>query len=97
MAIKLDKDAVVKMGRLVPVINQNNKKRQEILVDTNDSVVSYDSLDDYILYAVWVEDVDGKQERCILLTPTMLAEAEQLAKDNPEDVTERSMLQDLID
>lgn len=69
-------------GRLIRVWNKGHEKN-----DPNDD----------FHYTLWVEDANGKNERCIILTPKMLAEADQLAKDNPEDLTEKSFIQNVID
>ena len=48
-------------------------------------------------YAVWVENENGKNERCILLTDFELSRAEDRAKKNPEDLPEKSLFMDIID
>lgn len=47
--------------------------------------------------AVWVEDSDSKKERCLLFTEREIKIAEARAKRNPEDITVKPFLQDLID
>lgn len=47
--------------------------------------------------AIWVEDWDGKNERCLLFTPYQLKVAEARAKKNAEDCTQKSTLVDLFD
>ena len=47
--------------------------------------------------AIFVEDANGKNERCLLFTERELKVAEYRAKRNKEDLTKKSFLQDLID
>lgn len=47
--------------------------------------------------AVWVEDADGKNERCLLFTEKEILRAEVRASKNAEDLTSKSLLTDLID
>jgi len=47
--------------------------------------------------AVWVEDANGKNERCLLFTERELKVAEQRTKNNPEDLTKKGKLTDLLD
>lgn len=79
--IKIDKVAT-KAGRLIKV--QNTKKAK--LSNAND-----------IYWAVWVEDANGKNERCILLTDNELKKAEYRAEKNKEDLTKKGVLTNLID
>lgn len=51
----------------------------------------------YQYHAVWVEDSDGKNERCIMLTDRELRIAERRAERNPEDVPKKPFLTDLFD
>ena len=76
MAEKLT-SASVKLGRLIAVTNQHRRQ------GTNDVPV---------LNALWIEDSDGGNERCIMLSPRMLKAAEYLAQKNPEDIPSRSLL-----
>jgi hypothetical protein len=48
-------------------------------------------------YSVWVEDADGKNERCILLTEYQIKTAEERARKNPEDCTQKGFITDLLD
>ena len=48
-------------------------------------------------YVVWVEDADGKNERPLVLTPKMLEYAEVIAEANPEDIPQKSIIQDMLD
>jgi hypothetical protein len=52
---------------------------------------------DQVYYAIWVEDADGKNERCLLFTDTMLKAAEELAKKNVEDIPKKSWIADMMD
>ena len=47
--------------------------------------------------SVWVEDADGTNERCILLTEKELERAEKRAAKNPEDLPKKGWLTDLVD
>lgn len=51
----------------------------------------------YVYTAVWVEDSDGTNERCLLFTAKEIARAEHRAKRNPEDLTEKNFITDLLD
>ena len=48
-------------------------------------------------YSLWVEDADGKNERCVLVTKAQLAVAEARAKANPEDCPKKGLVIDLLD
>ena len=48
-------------------------------------------------WAVHVEDCDGVNERCILLTEKELERAEYRASRNKEDLTKKGFLADLFD
>ena len=47
--------------------------------------------------AVWVEDADGRNERCLLFTERELQKAEKRAEKNKEDIPQRSTLTMLLD
>lgn len=47
--------------------------------------------------SIWVEDANGKNERCLLFTERELKVAEARAKKNPEDLPKKCVLQNLID
>ena len=47
--------------------------------------------------AVWVEDSNGKNERCLLFTDDEIQKAEERAAKNIEDLTKRSFVTDLLD
>jgi len=81
MAIKLA-DVDVKAGRIIPVYNKDRKKFSNAKRHYN---------------AVWVEDADGGNERCLLFTDSELARAERRARKNPEDLTEKSWFTDIQD
>jgi len=72
----------VAAGRIIPV---RNRERRAF------STAKYGYL------AVWVEDSNGKNERCILLTPFELSRAEERARKNPEDCPKKGIITDLID
>ena len=48
-------------------------------------------------YAVWVEDADGKDERCLLFTNKELDRAEKRASKNKEDIPAKSLLTNMLD
>jgi hypothetical protein len=70
---KIDK-VKVKKGRLISV--KNTKKAK--FSTASEAYIS-----------VWVEDADGKNARCILLTQSQLKAAENRALRNKEDLTEK--------
>ena len=74
MAQKLA-DVKVVAGRLIPVVNTERKA-------FSNAKAQY--------MAVWVEDADSENERCLLFTEKEIAQAEYRAKRNPEDLTEKS-------
>jgi hypothetical protein len=47
--------------------------------------------------SVWVEDANGKNERCLLFTEKELMKAEHRAIMNQEDLTHKKFLTDLLD
>ena len=47
--------------------------------------------------AVQVEDEDGSNERCILFTQDEINKAQERAKKNPEDLTEKGFFTKLFD
>jgi hypothetical protein len=81
MASLIDK-VKVKSGRLIRVWNTEKKK-------FSNASAKYVS--------VWVEDADGKNERCLLFTEKEIARAEDRSKNNSEDLTSKSFFTDLTD
>lgn len=65
------------------------------LIDVQNQKRKFGSSLGYI--AVWVEDSDGSNERCLLFTEKEIKRAEKRAKDNPEDLTKKSWFRDLLD
>ena len=47
--------------------------------------------------AVQVENSNGKNERCLLFTDDEIKKAEERAKRNPEDLTKKGWLVNLLD
>lgn len=47
--------------------------------------------------AVWVEDSDGGNERCLLFTDDEINKAEERAAKNVEDLTEKGFFTDILD
>lgn len=47
--------------------------------------------------SVWVEDANGKNERCLLFTEKEIQRAEYRASRNMEDLTKKSTLTDFMD
>jgi len=72
----------VKAGRLIRVWNTEKKKFSN-------------SKDHYV--SVFVEDADGKNERCLLFTENEIKNAEYRASRNPEDLTTKTWFTDLVD
>jgi hypothetical protein len=81
MASLIDK-VKVKAGRLIRVWNEDRRKFSKASLQ-------------YI--SVWVEDADGKNERCLLFTDNEIKVAEERAEKNLEDLTDKSFFTDLID
>ena len=81
MAEQMDKARVVP-GRLIVVANTKRPK--------------FTTARRYY-HAVWVEDADGGNERCLLLTDSELKRIEARSQKNREDWPKKSFLQDLID
>jgi len=81
MASLIDK-VRIKAGRLVRVWNTERAK----LSNAKPTYVS-----------VWVEDANGKRERCLLFTEHEIERAEYRASRNPEDLTKKKWVTDLLD
>ncbi len=81
MASVIDK-VKVKAGRLIRVHNTKRPKFSNAKFQ-------------YI--AVWVENANGKSERCLLFTDKEIQAAELRAKNNKEDLTDKSFFTDLLD
>ena len=47
--------------------------------------------------SVWIEDANGKNERCLLFTEKEIERAEKRAARNMEDLTKKDLLTDLLD
>ena len=77
----VDKARVVK-GRLIRIKNTDKKKFSH-------------AKEEYM--AIWVENADGKSERCLLFTDDQIEEAEFRASRNKEDLTKKGFLADLFD
>jgi len=78
---KLD-EVTVKNGRLIRVKNTERPNFSN-------------AKEEYI--AVFVEDADGKNERCLLFTDKEIEEAEYRASRNEEDLTDKTFWIDLLD
>ena len=72
----------IKSGRLIKVWNTNKSK----LSNAKPWYIS-----------VWVEDSNGKNERCLLFTPKEIEMAEFRASQNIEDLTNKNFFVDLMD
>lgn len=55
------------------------------------------SSSNYNYQAVWVEDADGGNERCLLFTDSQIQVAQDRANKNKEDLTKKGFLRDLFD
>jgi hypothetical protein len=75
-------DARVKAGRCIPVWNTERKA-------FSNAKKQYT--------AVWVEDANGENERCLLFTEAELKRAEYRASRNPEDLTGKPWWTDALD
>ena len=78
---KID-DVVVKNGRLIRVANTERPNFSN-------------ANEEYI--AVFVEDADGGNERCLLFTDHEIEQAEYRASRNQEDLTDKTFWTDLLD
>ncbi len=47
--------------------------------------------------SIWVEDADGKNERCLLFTEKEIERATHRANRNIEDLTKKDLLTDFMD
>ena len=81
MASLIDK-VKIKAGRLIRVWNTEKKK--------------FSNAKPWYI-SVWVEDADGKNERCLLFTENEIRKAEERAAKNEEDLTTKSFFTDIID
>lgn len=72
----------VKAGRLIRVFNENKPKFSNAK---------------NIYTAVWVEDANGKNERCLLFTEAELVKAQHRANRNKEDLTTKNWFANLLD
>jgi hypothetical protein len=81
MAKLIDKVAV-KNGRLIQVYNENRP-------EFSNAKKTY--------YAIWVEDANGKNERCLLLTENEIRVAEKRAAKNKEDLTSKNLIINILD
>jgi hypothetical protein len=71
-----------KAGRLIKVVNTNVPK-------FSNAKRQYT--------AVWVEDANGKNERCLLFSDAELKSAEYRASRNHEDLTKKGFFTNLLD
>lgn len=81
MAKKIDKVNIV-AGRLVTVKNTKRPKFTNAKTEYK---------------AVWVEDANGRNERCLLFTDREIAAAEHRSDRNKEDLTDKDFLANLFD
>jgi hypothetical protein len=81
MTEKID-NVTVKAGRLIRVVNTLRKK-------FSNANKQY--------FSLYVEDADGKNERCLLLTERELKMMEYRASRNIEDLPKKSKLIDILD
>ncbi|MFA5313442.1 MAG: hypothetical protein WC375_09045 [Methanomassiliicoccales archaeon] len=78
---KIDKVKVV-AGRLIKVVNTE----KPVFSNANNQY-----------FALWVENADGSNERCLLLSEKELARAEHRASKNPEDLPKKGFWTNLFD
>ena len=81
MAKLLDK-TTIKNGRLIQVWNDKRPKFSNA---------------NKVYWAIWVEDANGKNERCLLFTDNEIKRAEYRASRNEEDLTKKNLLVDILD
>jgi len=81
MAKLIDKD-VITNGRIIRVWNTMKKTFSNA---------------NKMYYAIWVEDSNGKNERCVLFTENEIKRAEYRASKNKEDLTKKSLLANMFD
>lgn len=81
MASLIDK-VKVKAGRLIRVWNTEKKKF---------------SKEAPLYVSVWVEDANGKNERCLLFTEKEIQRAEKRSSKNAEDLTTKGFFTDIVD
>jgi hypothetical protein len=81
MASLIDK-VKVKAGRLIKVWNTEKKK--------------FSNAKPWYI-SVWVEDANGKNERCLLFTDKEIEAAEKRAAANKEDLTSKGFFTNIID
>jgi hypothetical protein len=72
----------VKAGRLIKVWNTEKKK--------------FSNAKPWYI-SVWVEDADGKNERCLLFTQKEIEAAEKRAAANQGDLTSKGFFTNIID
>lgn len=77
----IDKETV-KNGRIIRVWNKDRPKFSNA---------------NKIYHAIWVEDADGDNERCLLFTDAEIKRATYRASRNAEDLTKKSLLTNLLD
>ncbi len=72
----------VRPGRIIKVYNTDRKKFSNAKLWYN---------------AVWMENANGKNERCLLFTEKEIERAEHRAKMNKEDLTKKEFFTNLLD
>jgi|TARA_B100002003_G_C14106061_1_gene532015 hypothetical protein len=85
-ALVLD-DCRIVPGRIVRVLDKRKEDDTDNVEDETKNVK----------LVVWVEDANGKNERPLMFTEDTFKDAEDLAKENPEDIPQKSVLQNMID
>lgn len=78
----IKKKLQIKAGRLIKIQN------------TNVPTLSNASKE---YFSVWVEDADGKNERCWFLTSKDVERLEHRSKKNKEDWTKKGIITNLLD
>ena len=74
-------DAPRVRGRIIPVYNKKRKHWNS----------------KYAYSAVFVEDTNGENQRCLLLTDYEIHRVEHRAKRNQEDIPQKSLITDILD
>lgn len=81
MSNKIDKNTI-KNGRMIRVSNTEKKK----FSNANEQYI-----------ALWVEEANGKNERCLLFTESAIKVAEARAAKNQEDLTKKNLIINFLD
>jgi hypothetical protein len=85
----------LKKGYREANVMQAVKAKQGRLVKVVNKNRTFGSAIEYV--AVWVEDANGKRERCLLFSQNEIEVAQLRAAKNKEDLTKKSWITDAVD